>query len=120
MALDPLNKLCKWRMILAGWHKGTQGLRTAEGTATPGLSAMRDLMDKWLIMRTETSALAALLIAKGVFSHEEFSAAVYHEASLLDNDLEAVFPGFRTTDEGVHIYDIGLANRTMARLGFPP
>lgn len=120
MPLDPLNRLCKWRMVLAGWHTGSKALLTPSGTPNPGVKAMRDLMDKWLIVRTETNALTMLLIAKRVFSAEEFSAAVYREAARVDRDMERVFPGFRSTDEGVVIFDMDMAKKTMADLGFPP
>jgi hypothetical protein len=112
--IDPLNRLCKWRMVLAGWHHGTRSIEQ------PGIQAMRDLMDKWLIMRAEGSALVALLVGKGVFTAAEFAAAVQSEAARLDRDLEQVFPGFRTTDDGVQITDMALATATMLRLGFPP
>ena len=111
--LDALNRLCKWRSVLAGWHLG---YRTWD---QPGTRAMRDLMDKWLILRCENSALAGLLLAKGVFTAEEYSKQVQEEAAALNKDLEAVFPGFRTSDEGVVMYDLALAQDTMKRLGFP-
>ena len=112
--LDPLNRLCKWRQVLAGWHSGTRSMQE------PGAKAMRDLMDKWLIMRCEGSAMAALLVRKGVFTAEEYRAQVEHEATLLNLQMEQIFPGFRTIDAGVEIFDIKLAQATMARLGFPP
>ncbi len=112
--IDPINKPCKWRTVLAGWHNGTQSLETQ------GCKAMRDLMEKWLIMRAETSAFAAILIEKKVFSAEEFRSAVHREAALLDKSMESMFPGFRTTEIGIQIYDLKLANETMRKLGFPP
>jgi hypothetical protein len=112
--IDPLNKLCKWRSVLAGWHAGTQSMQST------GVQAMRDLMDKWLVMRTESSALAALLIRKNVFTAEEFTDQVHREAAELDRAMERVFPGFRTVEHGVEIYDLDHAQETMRRLGFPP
>jgi hypothetical protein len=114
MMIDALNKLCKWRGVLAGWHNGTRAMNA------PGTQAMRDLMDKWLILRCETSALAALLVQKDVFTTAEFSAAVHREAAYLDKGMEDIFPGFRTSQDGVVIYDTALAQQTMQRLGFPP
>jgi hypothetical protein len=114
MADDALNKLCKWRMILAGWHNGSKSI------GEPGVKAMRDLMDKWLVVRAEASALAALLIQKKVFSHQEFHDQVMHEATLLDAQMAEFFPGFRTIQDGVEIYDVSLAAETTKRLGFPP
>lgn len=119
MAIDSLNKLCKWRMVLAGWHTGSKALLTPTGTPNPGVKAMRDLMDKWLIMRAETNALAGLLIKKRVFTSEEFTAAILREADHIDHDMERVFPGFRTSEEGVVIYDLDMARKTVADLGFP-
>ncbi len=112
--IDRLNKLCKWRTVLAGWHGGTKAMNA------DGAKAMRDLMDKWLIMRAETNALAELLIEKGVFTQQEFTGQLHNEAQLLDQAMEKQFPGFRTTAVGVEIYDPKLAAETTRRLGFPP
>jgi hypothetical protein len=112
--IDALNKLCKWRTVLAGWHHGSRFRND------PGVSAMRDLMDKWLVIRCENSALAALLIAKGVFTAKEFTAQINAEAVHLDNKMEEFFPGFRTIEAGIEVYDTKLAAETCERLGFPP
>lgn len=116
--IDPLNKLCKWRSVLAGWHRGTASIMTG-GKPTPGVAAMRDLMDKWLIMRAENSAIVALLVEKGVFKEEEFVDQLMAEADRIDKDMERVFPGFRTSDDGIVIFDALLAQRTMSEKGFP-
>jgi hypothetical protein len=116
--IDPLNKLCKWRMIFAGWHLGSKTL-TTNGRATPGVAAMRDLMDKWLIMRAESSALAMLLRDKGLFTNEEFQDAIMKEAALLDKELESVFPEFKTSDLGIVVIDPKLALKTTVEKGFP-
>jgi len=113
MPLPKLNKLCKWRMVLAGWHAGTKTVEQG------GAMAMRDLMDKWLIMRTENSALAQLLIKKGVFTAYEYAAEIEQEAEILDKALESVFPGFSTTEVGVEITDLKVALETMRRKRFP-
>ena len=112
--IDPLNKLCKWRSVLAGWHTGTRSMQE------PGTKAMRDLMDKWLVMRCENSAIVALLIGKGVFTTEEFNKQLNDEAAHLDKAMERAFPGFRAADHGVTIFDVKLAEQTMKLLGFPP
>lgn len=112
--IDRLNKLCKWRAVLAGWHAGTKSM------SSPGTQAMRDLMDKWLVMRAESNALAELLIEKGVFTQAEFTGQLHNEAQLLDQAMEREFPGFRTIESGIEIYDMNLAGETMRRLGFPP
>ncbi|MGI4876678.1 MAG: hypothetical protein ACRYG4_04260 [Janthinobacterium lividum] len=108
-----MNKLCKWRTVLAGWHKGSSF------TDAPGTPAMRDLMDKWLIMRVEGSALARLMLDKGVFTLAEFQEQLTVEAGELDKSMAQRFPGFMSTDVGITIYDVELARVTTAKLGFP-
>ena len=114
MALDPLNRLCKWRTVLAGWHHGTRSMNE------PGTQAMRDLMDKLLVLRVESSAVAALLIKKGAFTAAEYTAQVYEEARELNKLMEKVFPGFKTSDVGIVITDQLTAAQTMKERGFPP
>jgi hypothetical protein len=111
---DPLNRLCKWRSILAGWHAGSKSIEQ------DGAKAMRDLMDKWLIMRVETRAMTELMLRKGVITAEEWTDQVHAEAEKLDAQLAKAFPGFRTFDHGVQIYDLKLAQQTMREKGFPP
>lgn len=108
-----INKLCKWRQILAGWIMGS-------GTKSdPGVQGMRDLQDARLITRVELSAIAALCIKKGVFTAAEFTAQAIEEAEVLDKLYTEKFKGMRTTDEGITIYDIEATKATMKRLGFP-
>jgi hypothetical protein len=114
MAIDPLNKLCKWRMVFAGWLGGTKTMN--EG----GARAARDWAEKWLIMRAEMNALIQLLVEAKVITFEQFQAQVQFEAELLDRQMERNFPGFRSTDVGMEIYDAKLAAETTKRLGFPP
>lgn len=120
MPNEALQKLCKWRAVLAGWHIGSRTLSAADGYASPGVPAMRDLMDKWLVMRAENSAIASLLIKKGVFTATEFTKELNVEAQLLDTEMERLFPGLRTTLDGVAIYDLDMARETMRAKGFPP
>lgn len=110
----PLEKLCHWRGVLAGWHDGTM---TLQGK---GCQAKRDLSERWLIMRAEVSALSELLLEKKIVTLEEFRARVDEEACSLDAMLGELFPGFRTSEFGMEIYDAKLARETMNRLGFPP
>jgi hypothetical protein len=114
VANPKLNKLCKWRMIYAGWHNGTQSI------SEPGSQAMRDLHEKLLIMRAEISALATLMLENGVFTAEEFRATVEKEAELLDAQLSDFFAGFETLPNGIRILDTEVAAETQRRLGFPP
>jgi hypothetical protein len=111
---DALNLLCKWRTVLAGWHGGTASL------SQPGVSALRDEADHRLVMRAEVNALTGLLVAKGVFTIDEFQDAITKEAITAEVDLQRRFPGFKATTIGIDIYDIDLANRTMAKNNFPP
>ena len=120
MANSNLNKLRKWSLVLAGWHLGSKSMIDGAGHVMPGVRHMRDLMDRWLIMRVEISALTTLMIEKGVFTAEEFMTAANREAASLDSDLEDAFPGLRTTSEGVIIYNPDLARDTMIIKGFPP
>lgn len=108
-----LQKLAKWRGLLAGWHLGTQA------TDAPGVRAMRDLRELVLILRAENSALVSLLAQKDVFTSLEFTEALGREAALLDGDMARHFPGFRTSAQGVVVHDPELAAETTARLGFP-
>ena len=114
MALENLNKLCKWRLIYAGWHNGTQSI------SEPGVQAMRDLHEKLLIQRVEITALATLMLEKGVFTAEEFQAKVESEAEILDATLSDFFAGFETIPNGIRILDAEIAAETQRRLGFPP
>lgn len=112
--IDALNKLCKWRSFFAGWHLGTRP------SADAGTKAMRDLMDKWIILRAEGNAMASLLLDKGVFTRAEYGEWVHSAAADLDAVFEQSYPGFRTSELGLVIYDVDRANQTMARMGFPP
>lgn len=101
-----LNRLCKWRMVFAGWQLGTR----AKGD--PECDAVRDHRELSIIMRAELNALVGLLIAKGVFTAEEHKAAVEAEAELLNKDYQRRFPGFRATDIGMDI-NTAIAADTM-------
>lgn len=112
--IDPLNKLCKWRSIFAGWMFGTRAMNA------PGTAAMRDLAEKWLIMRAENNAILGLLLERKLFTESEFRKRLDKEADWLDRQQERNFPGMRTNEDGVVFYDLDMANKTMADLGFPP
>ena len=64
------------------------------------------------LMRVELTAIATLLIESGAFNVEQFQEACAKEAELLDKDYEKKFPGFRTSAEGIVIYDKNLAADT--------
>jgi hypothetical protein len=111
--LPALQQLCKWRTVLAGWHMGSGFVDT------PGVSAMRDLMDKWLIMRAENNAIMRLLLDKGIMTPADFQKQLEEEAVHLDEDMAQMFPGFRSSQEGIVVFDVALAQETMTRLKFP-
>lgn len=90
-----LNRLAKWRTILAGWQLGTRAKGDPEG------DAVRDHRELSLILRAEVSALSHALIDAGVITAERFGELVEREAELLSMSLEAKFPGARATDEGI-------------------
>lgn len=112
MAIDALNRLSKWRTVLAGWHLGSMSVDR------PGVAAMRDLQDFRLVVRAELTAVTALLIEKGVFTSEELTRQVGIEAHFMDKQMETLFPGFRTTATGL-IMDPAEASVTMKQKGFP-
>jgi hypothetical protein len=114
MTLDSLNRLCKWRAVLAGWHLGTRA------KDEPGVAAMRDLRELTMILRAEMNAVCALMVKKGVFTEKEHARALEREADLMNTDMERRFPGWRSSNDGMVAYDLDLAQDTANRLGFPP
>jgi hypothetical protein len=110
--MKALNRLCKWRTVLAGWHLGTKM------KFEPGVPAMRDLQDNRLIVRVELTALTYLLFEKGIITKAEWEAAVEREADELDKMYRRKFPGYTATDTGITI-DPELAQETNRRLSFP-
>jgi hypothetical protein len=109
-----LNKLCKWRNVFTGWHLGSLPKNA------PGVPTMRDLQDFRLIARAELNAITAMLVAKGICTSDELRESLAAEALAFDAKLEAIFPGYRATDDGIEIFDTRLAQETNARLSFPP
>jgi hypothetical protein len=100
-----LNRLAKWRMILAGWQLGTR-------TQTdPESNAVRDHRESTLIQRAELIALTNLLIDKGVIDANDFGRMVAHEADLLSAAYSKKFPGFIANDHGMTI-DAAKAEQT--------
>jgi hypothetical protein len=67
-----LNRLAKWQAI--------------------------DQREKTIVLRAEVSALTGLLAAKGVFTSEEWLAALEREADLLSRDYELRFPDVRASE----------------------
>jgi hypothetical protein len=92
---DWLNRVTKWRVLFTGWQLGTRPKGDPEG------DAVRDHREVTTLLRVEMSALAGLLIAKGVITAEEYTAALHNEARLLNADYERRFPGIKSTDYGL-------------------
>lgn len=108
-----LNRLAKWRNILAGWQLGTR----AKGD--PECDAVRDTRELLLLLRAEQNALVTLLVEKGVFSIDEWDAQVATEADLLSKSYEKRFPGYVATDVGLEM-TMPDAAETMRRMNFKP
>lgn len=109
---DVLNKLAKWRNVFASWQLGTRLDTDGE------CRAVKDHRELTILLRAEVSALTGLLIKKGLFTEAQWDTALADEAGMLDRDYEARFPGFSTSQDGVHMH-LPEAGDTMRRLGFP-
>jgi hypothetical protein len=96
-ATKALNILAKWRVLLTGWQLGTRPKGDPEG------DAVRDHREATILLRCEVTALAALLLEKGVFTQEEFEAALEREAGLLNAMYETKFPGVTASETGLTI-----------------
>lgn len=105
--LRALNRVCKWRTILAGWQLGTRR------DDDPECQAVRDYIDRMIVLRVEATALTKLLLDKGVFDQAELADALCLEADELSKMYEARFPGMRATDTGIHFYDLNAVKQTM-------
>lgn len=92
-----LEKVGKWRSILAGRILGT---RPDSDPATQGI---RDLLDKAVTLRVEVTTITRLLLEKGVVTPDEWFAVMGEEADFIDKAYEAEWPGIHTTDYGVTI-----------------
>jgi hypothetical protein len=108
-----LQKLTKWRKFFASWQLGT---RPADDGEYKAVVNHRELS---ILLRTEVTALTALMISKGVFTIEEFADALETEAKMLDRDYEKAYPGWRATPAGMSM-TMPEALQTMRKLGFPP
>lgn len=102
-----LNKLAKWRTIFAGWQLGTRE------KSDPEAQAVKDAREVLMVMRAELSAVINLLLEKNVITKAEWYEHLAKEANALDALYEKKFPGMRSTDEGVNIFNIPKAAETM-------
>jgi len=98
-----LNILTKWRVLFTGWQLGTRPKGDPEG------DAVRDHRELTILLRAEVTAFTALLRAKGVFTDDEWLAALEREAGLLAASYERRFPGVTATEDGLTIDKRALA-----------
>src|SRR5262245_65268012 len=108
-----LETLGKWRKLLAGWQLGTRP------NDDPEAAAVRDQREAQLVMRAEISALANLLIKKGVFTADEYQAQMDLEATELCKAFETYWKGFKATPVGLEM-SMPEAGETMRRHHFKP
>lgn len=108
-----LEKLCRWRGFFASWQCGTRSAADGE------VRAVKDHRELSILLRCEVNALTGLLLEKGVFTAEEWDAALRAEAKALDHDYEERYTGFRSTLAGMSM-EMPEAFETMTDLGFPP
>lgn len=104
--MSAVQRLAKWRAVFAGWQLGTR----AKGD--PECDAVRDHREVTILLRAEVNALTGMLIKKGVFTAEEFTAQLEEEAEHLSAQYARRFPGFKATDIGMDM-NIALARDTM-------
>lgn len=107
-----MEKLGKWRGLYAGWWFGTRRLDDSQAQAA------RDNFDRTIMLRCEMNAFTALCLKHGVFTPEEWQAQLLQEIETMDKALEAKWPGFRTSTDGL-VMQPAVAAETMRRAGFP-
>ena len=101
-----MNRVAKWRNILAGRIWGTQ-------PKSPQTKGRTDIFEKLIILRAEVSALNALLVQKGTYTTEEYMEQIIEECDFIDMSYAQQFPGIRSTENGIEIYDTEKAVETM-------
>lgn len=105
-AIDWINRLGKWRVLLTGWQLGTRQKGDPEG------DAVRDHREATMMLRADVNAITQLLIKKGVFTAEEYAAQLNEECQHLCKSYERRFPGIKATDDGLQM-DVAIAADTM-------
>lgn len=91
-----LDRVCKWRTILAGRVWGTSA-------KTPQAKGRTDIFERLIILRVELNALTALLLESGVIPEERYLNAIERAAIDLDNAYAEHFPGIRSSATGMVI-----------------
>lgn len=112
-ARDALNRVAKWRTLFTGWQLGTRAKGDPEG------DAVRDHWERLILLRVEGSALAGLLIKKGVFTAREWTEQLAIEAEALEASYEKSWPGITATLDGLNM-KLPEAAETMRRHNFKP
>ncbi|HEU4580902.1 MAG TPA: hypothetical protein VFS67_21735 [Polyangiaceae bacterium] len=98
---------------MARFHEWAWGYVTARTVCgLTGATAVRDQRELLLLLRAEQNAFTTLCLEKGLFTMEEWDAALAKEADLLSKGMEERFPGFRATDVGLEM-DLKVASETM-------
>jgi hypothetical protein len=90
-----LNRLCKWRVLLAGWQLGTRP------KGDPECDAVRDQREKLLLLRAEVTTLTRLLAEAGIFTLDRYDTVLAEEADALNAIFSERFPGIHATDTGL-------------------
>jgi len=111
--LAALDQLAKWRRFFTSWQTGTRPADDGEA------AAIRHHRELSILLRCEMSALAGLLLRKGVFTETEWRDALEAEAKQLDADYAAAYPGWSSAPNGMTM-KLPEAAETMRRLHFPP
>lgn len=91
-----LDRVCKWRTILAGRVWGTQ-------PKTPQAKGRTDIFERLIIMRVELNALTELLLEQGLIIEERYLQAIERAAIELDNAYAEHFPGIKSSASGMVI-----------------
>lgn len=108
-----MNRLNHWGMLLTGRIVGT--LRSED----PRSKGYRDLFQKLLILRAEVTVLTGLLLelsdssGNQLISLTELQQRLVAEADKLCKDYEERFPGFRSTDDSLLVFDPEKAAEVM-------
>lgn len=107
-----MQRLHRWTMIFSGWQLGTRSQNDGP------TRAVRDHRSVTMALRAEVSALVSLLIAKGVFTEEQYRTELVAELGRMEQDLEERFPGVKATDVGLTI-DTEKFKETCRKYCFP-
>ena len=96
-ALEALNRVTKWRVLLTGWQLGTRAKGDPEG------DAVRDHREATILLRVEATALAGLLLRKHLITQDEWEAQLALEADMLSDAYSRKFPGVTASQDGLHM-----------------